>query len=159
MQYDFTKLGLFRRPTTPVLRQSSLAIEVSDLGFNDGIDVVVYQESSGRVLFETVLADPASRTLLTFGNPQTEAFWDCLDAHECLQTDQRLYLAARSHFSPLTPVVSVSRIGQMERRNACFLRLIEELLDEFCTRAPRVQVEVNLTHRNPAFESCINYPW
>lgn len=159
MEHEFTKYGLFPTQHAPILRQSGLAIEISDLGFNDGVDVVIYEESTGRFLFETVLADPASRTLLTFGSPQTEAFWDCLEAHECMHAAQCLCLAARCHFSLLTPMISARRIGQMERRNACFLRLIEDLVDEFRTRAPRVQVDVTLTHRNPAFETCLNYPW
>jgi len=158
MQFNFTEHGFFRAQSAPIARQSRLAVEMTDLGFDDGIDVVIFEETSGRVLFETVLVDAGSQVLLTFGNPQTEAFWDCLDTHECLHTAQRLCLAARCHFSLLTPAISLSGIGQAERRNACFLRLVEALIDEFRTRAPKVQVDVTLTQRNRAIERCINYP-
>jgi len=158
MQFNFTKHGSFRAQNAPIARQSRLAVEMTDLGFDDGIDVVIFEETTGRVLFETVLVDAGSQVLLTFGNPQAEAFWDCLDTNECLHTAQRLCLAARCHFSLLTPAISLSGMGQAERRNACFMRLVEALIDEFRTRAPNVQVDVTLTHRNRAFESCINYP-
>lgn len=134
-----------------------LALDFTDRGFDDGIDVTLYAESSDQILFETILTDPKSQTLLTFGCPETQVFWQCLHTHASVDYAQKLSLTARCRFSPLAFVISTKSMGHAEIRNVDFLRFVEEVLDEVLTREPGLIVEVALTHRNPAFANCINY--
>lgn len=134
-----------------------MAIDITDLGSDEGIDVTMYAEGSDQVLFETILSDPESRVLLTYGSRETETFWQCLHDQASVGHARDLFLTARCRFSLLTAATSTRRIGHMEVRNVRFLRLIEDLLDELQTRKPGISVELAVTHRNPAFADCINY--
>ncbi|MCK8462440.1 hypothetical protein MUY35_01085 [Aliiroseovarius sp. S1339] len=134
-----------------------LALDITDMGTDDGVDVTIRDEASGRILFETVLADPDSRTLLTFGSPETETFWQCLQTHGHVDHVRHLFLTARCRFSLLNMTISTKRIGHAEVRNVAFLRLIEDVLDELRTREPGMSVEVAVTQRNPAFADFVRY--
>lgn len=157
MRYAFPTIGPFRQSFSSMNPRPAMAIDITDLGSDEGIDVTIYAEASGQILFETILADPESRVLLTHGSSVTEAFWQCLHTHRCVVGVSHLLLTARCRFSLLTAATSTRRIGHMEVRNVRFLRLIEDLLDELQTREPGISVELAVTHRNPAFADCINY--
>lgn len=47
-----------------------LALDFTDRGFDDGIDVTIHAEVSDQILFETIITDPKSQTLLTPGCPE-----------------------------------------------------------------------------------------
>ena len=157
MHRAFLRTEQFRHADSAMDERPVLALDITDMGADDGIDVTIRDTVSGRTLFETVLADPKSRTLLTFGSPETEAFWQCLHARGHIHRVRHLFLTARCRFSLLTAAVSTRRMGHTELRNVAFLRLIEDLLDELRTREPGTSVEVSVTHRNPKFADFINY--
>lgn len=157
MARAFTTTGQFRHAANPINEKPLLALDITDMGADNAIDVTIRDEVSGRILFETVLAAPESRTLLTFGSPETEAFWQCLHTYRCVDRAQHLYLTARCRFSPLTAATSTRRMGHAEIRNVRFLRLVEEVLDELQTREPGMSVEVAVTHRNPLFADFVFY--
>ena len=157
MHDDFSKTQKFREPIDAIDPNAMLELDIKDRGTDEGIDVTIFAEGSDRNLFETILVDPESRTLLTYGDPEAEVFWQCLYTHACANHAPKLLLTARCRFSPLAIVISKRSMGHAEVRNVGFLRLVEEILDEVLTRAPGLLVEVALTHRNPAFANCINY--
>jgi len=141
-------------PATPI---EPLEIMITDMGCNDGIDVIIHGVESGLIVFETVLADANSRALLTNGTPETETFWQCVNRNAWAGVDQQLFLTARCRFNPLTIAVSTKRMRNAEMCNVRFLRLVEDLLDELQTREPGLAVQLAVTHRNPTFDRCINY--
>ena len=157
MNDNSAKIWRSRQRVGAVDQRPALVLDFTDRGFDEGIDVTIYPEGSDQILFETILVDSESRVLLVYGGPEAEAFWQCLNTYACIDHAQKLSLTARCRFSPLAIAVSTKSMGRAELRNAGFLRLIEEVLDEFLTREPGVVVEVALTHRNPAFANCINY--
>ncbi len=162
MHRAFTRTGPFRQVSSPitampVTERPVLALDITDMGANDGIDVVIHDVATGHILFETVLSGPESRSLLTSGSPETEVFWRCLQTPDCANHVPYLFLTARCCFSLLNPVIFTKRIARADARNVAFLRLIEEMLDELQTRAPGMSVEVAVTHRNPLFAEFINY--
>ena len=157
MRYDFPGSQPQRQSPDPANPLPRLALDIIDQGADAGLDVAIRDESSGHILFETVLADPESRILLTFGSLETESFWQCLRTHRCVNHIRHLLITARCRFSILPTATASKRRGQTEMRNARFLRLIEALVDELQTREPAMSVEVAVTHRNPAFAKCINY--
>jgi hypothetical protein len=157
MHRAFIRTGQFVQPAGPMGDRPVLALDIKDMGADEGIDVVIYDQDSDQILFETVLADPESRTLLTCGSLETEAFWQCLHSHRCVDRVRHLCLTARCRFSLWNAVISAKRLGPAEVRNVRFLRLVEEVLDELQTRQPCMSVEVAVTHHNPVFSSCINY--
>jgi len=134
-----------------------LVMDMTDMGANEGIDVVVHVGASGGVVFEAVLAEPESTMLLTSGSVETEAFWQCMRSHIRIHGARQLFLTARCRSSPLAIAVSSLRVGYAERRNVRFLRLVEDILDEFRTREPGLSVGVAVTHRNPEIDRCLNY--
>ncbi|HEY9040138.1 MAG TPA: hypothetical protein VIN05_14490 [Roseovarius sp.] len=157
MHRAFTRSRHFRQPAAPMNGRPALALDITDMGADDGIDVMIHDENTGRILFESVLVDPESRVLLTHGSPETEAFWQCLHARGRVDRDRHLFLTARCRFSLLTAAIFTKRMGRAEVRNVRFLRLVEEMLDELQTREPWMSVEVAVTHRNPAIANCITY--
>ncbi len=40
-------------------------LDITDQGFDEGIDLTIYAEGSDQILFETKLVHPESRTLLS----------------------------------------------------------------------------------------------
>jgi len=134
-----------------------LALDFTDRGFGEGIDVTIYAVGSDQILYETILTDTESRTLLFCGDPEAEIFWRCLHTPIGVDSLQKLFLTARCRFNPLAIDISTKSTGRPEVRNAGFLRLVEEVLDELMTREPGLLVEVALTHRDPAFANCVNF--
>lgn len=134
-----------------------LAISITDLGADEGIDVAIHVDHSDEPVFETILADPESRVLLTNGSLETEAIWRCVRRIVSIDRVQKIFVTARCRSSLLGMAISTRRMGYAERRNARFLRLIEDILDEFQTREPGLLVEVAVTHRNPKFDHYLNY--
>ena len=157
MNRAFKRTGKFQHAADPVNDRLVLALDITDMGADDGIDVTIRDQVSGRIQFETVLADPKSRTLLTFGSPETETFWQCLHAYRCVDRVQHLFVTARCRFGILATSVSTKRLTRAEVRNVAFLRLVEDVLDELQTREPGMSVEVSVTHRNPVFADFISY--
>lgn len=157
MRFEFPTIGPFRHPVDSMNRGRGLALDITDFGTDEGIEVTIYAKGSGQILFETILADPESRVLLTHGTAETEAFWQCLHTQASVGHEHHLFLTARCRFSLLTPAISTRRMGHAEIRNVEFLRLIEVLLDELQTREPGMPVELAVTHRNPAFAGVINF--
>lgn len=157
MHRAFARAGPFRRPAGPMNERPILALDITDMGVDEGIDVAIHDEDSNQLLFETVLVDPDSKTLLAFGSSETEAFWQCLHTHRGVGRDRHLFLTARCRFNLLTALISPKRISHAEVRSARFLRLIEEVCDELKTREPGMVVEIAVTHRNPAFADFIRY--
>ncbi len=157
MHRAFIRMRQIRQPSGPMDDRSMLALDITDMGVDEGIDVTILDEDSGRIVFETVLVDPESRALMTFGSLETETFWRCLRSQRCDGRRRHLFLTARCRFSLLTAANFTNRMGRREVRNVRFLRLVEELLDELQTRDPGTSVEVAMTHRNPAFANYINY--
>ncbi|AXI49087.1 hypothetical protein C1J03_23470 (plasmid) [Sulfitobacter sp. SK012] len=157
MHDDIPNTGQFRKPIGTIDPRKMLALDITDLGVDEGIDVTIYPESSDQILFETILANPESRTLLAYGSREAKVFWQCLNTYVGVEYAPKLLLTARCRFSPLAIAVSTKSMGHAGVRNTGFLRLVEELLDEILTREPGVLVEVALTHRYPAFANCINY--
>jgi hypothetical protein len=133
-----------------------LVLDITDQGYTKGIDVTIYPEGSDQILYETILLDPESQALLAYGSPEAEAFWQCLNTYGCVNHAKKLSLTACCLFNPLSVALSTRSMGHAELRNTQFLRLVEEVLDEFFTREPAVDVEVALIHRSPALANCIN---
>jgi len=156
MHHAFMRIQKLRPTAGPVGEPPVLALNITDMGGQDGIDVSIRDEASDQIYFETVLADPDSRILLTVGSPETETFWRCLHTLRSVGHTQHLFLTARSRFSLLTAAISTKRITRAEVRNVAFLRLVENLLDELQTREPGLALEVAVTHRNSAFAGFIN---
>ena len=157
MHRAFTRADQARLAADSMNERPALALDITDMGTDEGIDVTIRDTVSGWTLFETVLAGPKSRTLLIFGSPETETFWQCLRTSGHIHRVRHLFLTARCRFSLLTTAVSTERMGHTELRNVAFLRLIEDVLDELRTREPGTSVELSVTHRNPKFAEFINY--
>lgn len=157
MHRAFIRMRQVGQPSGAGDDRSILALDITDMGADDGIDVIIVEGDTGRVLFETVLACPESRTLMTLGSPETETFWQCLHNYRRAGRGRHLFLTAQCRFSLLTAAISTGRMGCNEFRNVRFLRLIEDVLDELQTREPGMSVEVAVTHRNPALANGINY--
>ncbi|WP_139816278.1 hypothetical protein [Planktotalea arctica] len=154
MQHDFMHALMFRQPQASLMELAVLEIVIADAGYDNGIDVTIYAVGSGQIVFDTILVDPDSQVLLTHGSPETEAFWQRLNLHCCIDVVQNIFVTARCRFSPLTIAVSTKRIGPAETRNVRFLRLVEALLDELQTRRPSLTAQVAVTHSNPSFDRC-----
>jgi len=148
MSDNFMNLEMFRQPQVPLAESAALEIVIADAGHTHGIDVTIYAVGSDQIVFETVLLDPDSQTLLTHGSAETEAFWQCLNLHCCANYTQDIFLTARCRFNPLAIAVSTERIGGAETRNVRFLRLIEAILDELETRKPGSAVQVAIVTKN-----------
>jgi len=157
MHRAFNSTGQFWHVASPLIERRVLALDITDMGFDDGIDVAIHGEATVDIIFETVLSDPNCRSLLTAGSPETEVFWQSLQPRHCLERVPHLLLTARCCFSLFPPVVSTKRFARADFRNAAFLRLIEDMLDELQTRVPGMAVEVAVTHRNPLFADFIGY--
>ena len=142
MPHNSMNLERFRQPQVSLAGFAALEIVIADAGPTHGIDVTIYATGSDQIMFETVLVDPESQTLLTHGSAETEAFWRCLNLHCCLNSTQDIFLTARCHFNPLPIAVSTKRMGRAETRNVQFHRLIEAMLDELQTRKPVSAVQV-----------------
>lgn len=138
----------FRQPLAPLAGSAALEIVIADVGCDNGIDVTIYALGSDRIVFETILVDPDSQALLTYGSTETEAFWQCLNYHCCVNLTQDIVLTARCRFNPLAIAVSAKRMGQAETSNVRFLRLVEAMLDELQTRKPGSAVQVAVVTQN-----------
>ncbi len=71
MHHAFMRIQKLRPTAGPVGEPPVLALNITDMGGQDGIDVSIRDEASDQIYFETVLADPDSRILLTVGSPET----------------------------------------------------------------------------------------
>lgn len=134
-----------------------LALEIVDLGADDGVEVAIHSGQASRLVFEVLLVDPESDLLLTHGSIETETFWKCIRDQVNKGAITTLFLTTRCHSSPLPNAVSAKRISHAEMRNVRLLRLIDDILDELTTREPCLSVEVNVTYRNPKNEQFIGY--
>lgn len=157
MQRFRDSLQLFQLMNDYTRRSRILELDLTDMGADEGIDVALHTGATNRVVFETVLANPESRLLLTSGSVETEAFWQCVRRHICSDGVGQLFLTARCRLSPLAIAVSIRRMGYAEMHNVKFLRLVEDILDEFRTREPGLSFEVAVTYRNPEIDRCLNY--
>jgi hypothetical protein len=149
MLHIFTDSGLFRQPQTLTEQSAALELVITDTGCDNGVDVAIYAEGSGQMVFETVLASPSSKVLLTHGSPETETFWQCLKIHRCYGVCPDVFVTARCRFSPLKIAVSTQPMGQQETRNMRFLGLVNAILSELKVRERGVAAQVVVTHRNP----------
>lgn len=154
MAHNFTKLGLLSQQKVPMAEFTALEIVITDTGPTHGIEVLIFAVGSDQIVFEAILIDPESQALLTHGSAETEAFWQCLNSHCCVNFTQDIFLTARCFFDPRTIAVSLDLMGQAETRNARFHRLVEAMLDELKTRKPDSTVKVTiLTGKNKVIAS------